>query len=128
MGGRKPDPTYKQVCSGTTGHAETLKVVYDPNVTSFEDLAKLFFEIHDPTQINRQGPDIGDQYRSAIFYTDDQQKKTAQKLIAILKNKGKNVTTELVKADKFWPAEEYHQRYYEKNKKKPYCHFYKKSF
>jgi peptide methionine sulfoxide reductase msrA/msrB len=128
MGGHTPNPTYQQVCTGTTGHAEAIKVVYDPNVTTFEDLAKLFFEIHDPTQLNRQGPDVGQQYRSAIFYTDDQQKQTAQKLIDILKNKGKNITTTLVKADKFWPAEDYHQRYYEKNNKKPYCHFYKKSF
>jgi len=128
MGGHKANPTYKEVCSGTTGHAETLEVVYDPSVTNFEELAKLFFEIHDPTQFNRQGPDIGQQYRSAIFYTDDQQKETAEKLINILKEKGYNVVTEVVKADKFWEAEEYHQLYYDKNNGKPYCHIYKKIF
>jgi peptide methionine sulfoxide reductase msrA/msrB len=128
MGGHKANPNYKEVCSGTTGHAETLEVVYDPSVTNFEELAKLFFEIHDPTQFNRQGPDIGQQYRSAIFYTDDQQKETAEKLINILKKKGYNVVTEVVKADKFWEAEEDHQLYYQKNKKKPYCHIYKKIF
>jgi peptide methionine sulfoxide reductase msrA/msrB len=128
MGGHKASPTYKEVCSGTTGHAETLEVVYDPSATSFEELAKLFFETHDPTQLNRQGPDIGQQYRSAIFYTDDQQKETAEKLINILKKKDYKVVTEVVKADKFWEAEEYHQLYYEKNKGKPYCHIYKKIF
>jgi len=128
MGGHKNNPTYKEVCNGTTGHAETLEVVYDPSVTNFEQLAKLFFEIHDPTQVNRQGPDIGQQYRSAIFYTDDQQKETAVKLIDILKKKGYKVVTEVVKADKFWEAEEYHQLYYNKNKGKPYCHIYKKLF
>jgi peptide methionine sulfoxide reductase msrA/msrB len=128
MGGHKINPTYKEVCSGTTGHAETLEVVYDPSVASFEELAKLFFEIHDPTQRNRQGPDIGQQYRSAIFYSDDQQKETAVELINILKKKGYNVVTEVLKADKFWEAEEYHQLYYNKNNGKPYCHIYKKLF
>jgi peptide methionine sulfoxide reductase msrA/msrB len=128
MGGHKANPTYEEVCSGITGHAETLEVVYDPSVTNFEQLAKLFFEIHDPTQLNRQGPDIGQQYRSAIFYTDDLQKETAEKLINILKKKGYNVVTEVVKADKFWEAEEYHQLYYHKNNGKPYCHIYKKIF
>jgi len=128
MGGQKNNPTYKEVCSGITGHAETLEVVYDPSVTKFEQLAKLFFEIHDPTQVNRQGPDIGQQYRSAIFYTDDLQKEIALKLINILKKQGYNVVTEVVEADKFWEAEEYHQRYYDKNNGKPYCHIYKKIF
>ena len=128
MGGDKSNPTYKDVCSGTTGHAETLKVVYDPSLTSFEALAKLFFETHDPTQRNRQGPDVGDQYRSAVFYTDDKQKETAQKLVAILKETGIEPATEITQADKFWPAEEYHQLYYKKNGKKPYCHTYQKRF
>jgi len=128
MGGHKPSPTYKEVCSGSTGHAETLEVVYDPSVTSFEESAKLFFETHDPTQLDRQGPDVGRQYRSAIFYTDEQQKETAEKLIDILKEKGYNVVTEVVKAGKFWEAEEYHQLYYNKNNGKPYCHIYKKLF
>jgi len=128
MGGHKANPTYKEVCSGTTGHAETLEVVYDPSVINFDKLAKLFFETHDPTQLNRQGLDIGQQYRSAIFYTDDQQKETAMKLINILKEKGYKVVTEVIKADKFWEAEEYHQLYYDKNNGKPYCHIYKKIF
>jgi peptide methionine sulfoxide reductase msrA/msrB len=128
MGGHKANPTYREVCNEDTGHAETLEVVYDPAVTSFEELAKLFFEIHDPTQVNRQGPDIGNQYRSAIFYTNEQQKETAESLINILKNKGYNVVTQVVKADTFWEAEAYHQRYYKKNKEKPYCHVYQRKF
>ena len=128
MGGHKLNPTYKEVCSGTTGHAETLEVVYDPAATRFEDLAKLFFETHDATQLNRQGPDIGQQYRSAIFYTDEQQKATAEKLIIILKSKGYKVVTQLTKASKFWKAEDYHQLYYQRKKGTPYCHIYKKLF
>ncbi len=128
MGGDKDDPTYKQVCSGTTGHAEVVKVEFDPKQTDFETLAKLFFEIHDPTQVDRQGPDIGEQYRSAIFYTSEDQKKTSEKLIDVLKDKGYKVATELVKADDFWDAEDYHQDYYQHNGKEPYCHFYTKRF
>lgn len=128
MGGHKVNPAYKQVCSGTTGHAETLEVVYDPSVVGFEKLAELFFETHDPTQLNRQGPDVGQQYRSAIFYTDDQQKETAEKLIDILKDKGYEVVTEVTKAGQFFEAEEYHQEYYQKNQGTPYCHVYKKIF
>ena len=128
MGGTKPNPTYREVSSGTTGHAETLQVTFDPNKTSFEALAKLFFEIHDSTQVNRQGPDIGLQYRSAIFYVNDAQKQTAEKLVQILKDKGCKVATQLAKADKFWPAEDYHQQYYQKNGKLPYCHAYIKRF
>lgn len=128
MGGTKPNPTYKEVCTGTTGHAETMEVTFDPSKTTYEALAKLFFEIHDPTQVNRQGPDIGFQYRSAIFYVNDAQKQTAEKLIQILKQKGLKVATQLAKADKFWPAEDYHQQYYQKNGKLPYCHAYTKRF
>ena len=128
MGGHKPNPTYMEVCSANTGHAETLEVIYDSSVISFEELAKLFFEIHDPTQLNRQGPDIGQQYRSAFFYMNDEQKEITEKLIDILKKKGYNVVTEVVKADKFWEAEEYHQLYYNKSNGKPYCHLYKKLF
>jgi peptide methionine sulfoxide reductase msrA/msrB len=128
MGGHTKNPTYKEVCTGSTGHAETLEVVFDPSRTSYEKLARLFFETHDPTQRNRQGPDIGEQYRSAIFYTDDNQKKTAEKLIDILKNKGFRVATELAKADTFWVAEKYHQDYYGKTGKLPYCHGYTKRF
>jgi len=128
MGGHKPNPTYKQVCSGNTGHAEAIEVVYNPSVTSFEQLTKIFFEIHDPTQLNRQGPDIGEQYRSAIFYTDEQQKETAQKLIGLLKQKGYDVVTKLVKAGQFWKAEEYHRQYYQRKGELPYCHSYQRKF
>lgn len=128
MGGRTDNPTYRDVCSGTTGHAEALEVVFDPSKTSFEALARLFFETHDPTQVNRQGPDIGDQYRSAIFYANEDQKKTAKKLIALLEAKGYNVATQLSKAGAFWEAEEYHQDYYFNNGKQPYCHAYSERF
>ena len=132
MGGKTKRPTYKDVCSKTTGHAETVDVVFDPLQTSFEELAKLFFEIHDPTQVDRQGPDVGDQYRGEIFYVDDAQKAVAEKLIQILgeKNKGMKIATRLESAAAFafWKAEDYHQFYYDKNGKKPYCHFYTRRF
>ena len=128
MGGRTKNPTYKQVCYENTGHAEVVEVVFDPKQTSYETLARLFFEIHDPTQINRQGPDIGDQYRSAVFYTNNEQKETAEKLIALLKGKGYNPVTEIVPADTFWVAEDYHQDYYDNTGKQPYCHIYQKRF
>jgi len=127
-GGHVDDPTYKQVCSGETGEAEAIEVVFDPSKTTYENLAKLFFEIHDFTQVNRQGPDIGEQYRSEIFYTNDDQKIVAEKLIAILKDKGYKVATKVTKAGKFWSAEDYHQDYYEKAGKTPECHVYKKIF
>lgn len=122
MGGRTDSPTYEQVCSGRTGHAETVKVVYDPKVTSFEQLCKLFFEIHDPTQENRQGPDIGEQYRSEIFYTSPEQKEIAERLIDRLVVNGYDVATRLTPATVFWPAEDYHQRYYSQKGTTPYCH------
>jgi peptide methionine sulfoxide reductase msrA/msrB len=128
VGGHTQNPTYQQVCTGTTGHAEGIRVTYDPAQVSYEDMAKLFFEIHDPTQVNRQGPDIGLQYRSAVFYQSDAQKAMAEKLIGILKAKGYNVVTEVVPAGTFWPAEDYHQQYYEKNGHSPYCHVYTKRF
>lgn len=128
MGGNTENPSYKDVCYKGTGHAEAVEVVFDPNKTNYETLAKYFFEIHDPTQLNRQGPDVGDQYRSAVFYTSEAQKATTQKLIGILKDKGYKVVTEVVPATKFWPAEDYHQDYYENNGKEPYCHFYTKRF
>ncbi len=127
-GGKIDRPTYEQVCNTNTGHAEALEVVYDPEKTDFETLAKLFFEIHDPTQVNRQGPDVGAQYRSAVFYLDDEQKAITEKLIALLKAKGFDVATEVVKANTFWPAEEYHQDYYRKTGRKPYCHVRVKRF
>ena len=128
MGGTTKNPTYKQVCTGTTGHVETVEVVFDPNKTNYEDLAKLFFEIHDPTQRNRQGPDIGYQYRSAIFYADQQQKQIAERLIEQLKKKGLKVVTSVEPAKEFWPAEDYHQDYYGKTGGTPYCHFRTKRF
>ena len=128
IGGKTENPTYEDVCSHTTGHAEAMRVTYDPTKTDFETLAKLFFEIHDPTQLNRQGPDRGDQYRSAVYYLDDAQKATTEKLIQILKDKGLNVVTEVTKATKFYPAEKYHQQYYEKKGSQPYCHAYTKRF
>jgi peptide methionine sulfoxide reductase msrA/msrB len=128
MGGNKDNPTYKDVSYTKTGHAETVEVVYDPEKTTYEKMAKLFFEIHDPTQVNRQGPDIGEQYRSVVFYTDENQKKIAEKLIGILENKGYKVATQVVKAGQFWEAEDYHQDYYEKNHSQPYCHVYQKKF
>lgn len=127
-GGHKDHPTYQEVCSGTTGHLESIEVVFDPKQTSYEELTRLFFEIHDPTEWNHQGPDWGEQYRSAIFYLNDDQKKTAEKLISLLKAKGFNVVTEVRKATKFWKAEDYHQDYYEKNGHTPYCHGYTKRF
>jgi peptide methionine sulfoxide reductase msrA/msrB len=128
MGGHTQNPTYKEVCNGGTGHIETAEVVYDPAQTDFEKLARLFFEIHDPTQIDRQGPDIGEQYRSAIFYVNDEQKQISEKLIKLLEKKGYKVATKLIKADKFWKAEDYHQQYYQNTGKQPYCHFYQKRF
>jgi peptide methionine sulfoxide reductase msrA/msrB len=128
MGGHVKNPTYEEVCTGKTGHAETMEVVFDPSQTDYETLARLFFEIHDPTQVNRQGPDVGYQYRSAIFYVDDSQKEIAEKLIKILKDKGYKVATEVAKADTFWKAENYHQSYYQKNGHEPYCHGYTKRF
>jgi peptide methionine sulfoxide reductase msrA/msrB len=128
IGGHKRKPTYREVCSGTTGHAEAVEVVFNPDKVSFEELAKLYFETHDPTQVNRQGPDIGAQYRSEIFYLNDKQKEVSQKLIDILKAKGLKVATRLTKASKFWDGEEYHQDYYQKKRGTPYCHIYTKRF
>jgi len=121
-GGTKEFPTYKQVCEGNTGHIEAVEILFDPRQTTYETLAKLFFEIHDPTQMDRQGPDIGEQYRSAVFYRDEKQKEVAERLIAQLKAKGFNVVTRVEPASKFWPAEAYHQDYYFQRGKTPYCH------
>jgi len=127
-GGKTKNPDYKQVCNGNTNHAEVIEVTFDPNKTSYATLTKLFFEIHDPTQVNRQGPDKGTQYRSEIFYVDENQKKTAIKLIDILKAKGYNVATILEPFTEFWEAEDFHQDYYTKHESSPYCHFYQKKF
>ena len=128
MGGYKEKPLYEEVCGGGTGHVETVEVTYNPNKVSYEELARLFFEIHDPTQENGQGPDIGDQYKSVIFYSSEEEKRVAYRLIDLLKKKGYAVQTKVLPASKFWKAEDYHQEYYKKNKKKPYCHFYTKRF
>lgn len=127
-GGTIENPSYEEVCTGRTGHAETVEVIYNKSITNYETLAKLFFETHDFTQINRQGPDIGTQYRSAIFYLDDEQKEIALKLISQLTAKGYKVATEVTKASNFWKAENYHQNYYLKKGGTPYCHIYRKVF
>ncbi len=128
MGGKKENPVYKDVCGGGTGHAETVEVVFDPGKTPFEDLTKLFFEIHDFTQADGQGPDIGMQYRSGVFYTTAAQKKTAERIVAALGDMGYDVKTEITKAGRFWPAEEAHQDYYDKKAELPYCHVRKRIF
>lgn len=128
MGGHSDKPTYEQVCTGQTGHAETVKVIFDSNKISYEELTKLFFETHDQSQLNRQGPDIGTQYRSVIFYNSETEKKTAEKLITELEKKGFTVVTELSHAITFWTAENYHQNYYENKGGSPYCHIYQKKF
>jgi len=128
IGGSGDNPTYEKVCSHTTGYAEAVRIIFDPNKTNYENVIKLFFEIHDPTQLNRQGPDMGDQYRSAVFYLNSEQKGTAEKLIDILKKKGFKVVTQVVPATMFWKAEDYHQNYYAKNDESPYCHIYVKRF
>jgi len=128
IGGVKQNPTYQEVCTGTTGHAEATEVIYDASKVSYEELARLFFETHDPTQINRQGPDIGTQYRSGVFYLNDEQKEVAEKLIGLLEKNGLEIATEVTKAPTFWNAEDYHQDYYDGKGTTPYCHFYTKRF
>lgn len=128
IGGITPNPTYKEVCSQTTGYAEAIEIFFNPDIVSYKTLTMLFFEIHDPTSLNRQGPDVGNQYRSEIFYVNSTQKNIAQKLISILKAKGLNVVTKLTPATEFYPAEDYHQNYYLKEGGAPYCHFRTKRF
>jgi peptide methionine sulfoxide reductase msrA/msrB len=128
IGGHVKNPSYKEVCTGRTGHAEAVKIMYDPDKISYDKLLRLFLEIHDPTQIGGQGPDLGDQYRSEIFYLNEEQKKIAEKNIGILKEKGLKVATVVTKASEFYEAENYHQDYYFKNGKVPYCHAYTKRF
>jgi len=128
MGGHTENPSYEDVCYKNTGHAETVEVTYNPEQISYKELAKYFFEIHDPTQLNHQGPDYGDQYRSVVFYGDDSERQIAEELIEILRDKGYPVVTQVVPVKTFYEAEDYHQDYYEKSGKKPYCHFYVKRF
>ena len=123
-GGQKPNPTYQQVCSGTTGHAEVVQVTFDPNVVSYRELLEVFFTIHDPTTLNRQGADVGTQYRSAIYYHSPEQQAAAKALVADLTEKklwDNPIVTEVVPLDKFWPGEEYHQHYYARNPGQGYC-------
>lgn len=127
-GGSLKNPSYDEVCSGSTGHVEAVLVVYDSTRISYEELAKFFFEIHDFTQLNRQGPDFGEQYTSVVFCFDRRQMETALKITSELKKAGYDVKTELKEALNFFPAEEYHQNYYEKTGKKPYCHYRRKIF
>ncbi|MDR0384795.1 MAG: bifunctional methionine sulfoxide reductase B/A protein [Prevotellaceae bacterium] len=128
MGGKTDNPTYREVCSGTSGHYETCEIVFDKSKTVYETLVKLFFEIHDFTQTDGQGPDIGEQYLSVIFYTDDSQKQIAERCIRILTEKNYTVATKLLPATTFWKAEDYHQDYYRKQGTTPYCHKYQKKF
>ncbi len=121
-GGEVAKPTYEQVCTGKTGHAEAVEILFDPTRISYEQLARRFFEMHDPTEKNRQGPDVGTQYRSAVFYTSEEQKKTAEALIDLLGERGYDVVTEVVPASVFWAAEEYHQNYLAKHPGRPSCH------
>lgn len=128
IGGTTEHPTYQEVCTQTTGHAEAVKILFDPGKVSYTTLAKLFFEIHDPTQADGQGPDLGDQYRSEIFYTTARQKEIAEELIRTLEGKGYKIVTKVTPATVFWKAEDYHQNYYNKTGKVPYCHRYTPRF
>ena len=127
-GGSIQNPKYEEVCQGKTGHIEAIEVLFNKNLISYEELTKYFFEIHNPTQENGQGPDIGEQYISAIFYNDHNQKEIATKIINYLKGKGLDVVTKLIEKKDFYKAEEYHQKYYEKRTTVPYCHNYTKRF
>ena len=127
MGGHTFNPTYEAVCNGDTGHAEVVQVSFDPDVISYRDLLDVFFTIHDPTQLNRQGNDVGTQYRSAIFWHTPGQKAEAEAVIAELNASrqfgGAPIVTEVTEATTFYPAEDYHQRYFEQNPYQPYCQF-----
>jgi peptide-methionine (S)-S-oxide reductase len=126
MGGEVDNPTYEQVCSGRTGHAEVVQITFDAAITSYRDLLEVFFAIHDPTTLNRQGNDVGTQYRSAIFYHSEEQRATAQAMIAekdAAKNWDDPIVTQLEPASEFYVAENYHQDYYKRNSLQPYCLF-----
>lgn len=127
-GGRLASPAYRDVLTGTTGHAETVEVVFDPRLTSFEKLARLFFSIHDFSQVDRQGPDIGNQYRSAVFYLNEGQRAITEKLVKVLTARGLKVATRVEKAGPFWPGEDYHQHYYDRKGGLPYCHVKRRVF
>jgi peptide-methionine (S)-S-oxide reductase len=123
-GGHTENPTYRQVCDGDTGHAEVAQIKFDPSVISFKEILQVFFAVHDPTTLNRQGNDVGTQYRSAIFYHDDEQKRAAEEVIKEVTAEGvydDPIVTEVVPLEKFWPAEDYHQEYFANNPNQPYC-------
>lgn len=123
-GGHVPNPTYRQVCNGDTGHAEVVQIRFDPDIVSYRDLLNVFFAIHDPTTLNRQGADVGTQYRSAIFYHDEEQKRTAEELIRELdaqKIWDAPIVTEVTPLDEFYMAEDYHQEFFARNPYQPYC-------
>jgi methionine-S-sulfoxide reductase len=122
-GGLTDHPTYREVCSHTTGHAEVARVTFDPEVVTLEQLLEVFWAMHDPTQVNRQGPDVGDQYRSVIFAVTDEQRQVAEASKAKAQERfDRPISTEIAGEAAFWPAEDYHQRYYDKNGHEPYCH------
>jgi peptide-methionine (S)-S-oxide reductase len=124
MGGHVANPSYEDVCNGTTGHAEVVQVTFDPSEVSFRELLDVFFTIHDPTTLNRQGADVGTQYRSAVFYHDDEQKRVAEEAIRDLEAQGvwdNPVVTQVVPAPEFYPAEAYHQEYFSRNPRAGYC-------
>jgi len=126
MGGHIDNPTYRQVCNGDTGHVEIVKITFDPAQISFRDLLDVFFAVHDPTTLNRQGNDAGEQYRSVIFFTDDEQQKIAEETIAELtaaKAFPEPIVTAVEPVEKFYAAEGYHQNYYNENSRQPYCMF-----
>ena len=123
-GGNKDNPTYQEVCSESTGHAEVVRLMFDPQIIGFRDILRVFFTVHDPTQLNRQGNDIGTSYRSAIFYHNDEQRQAAEEVIKEITDEGiydKPIATEVTAFDKFWPAEDYHQEYFANNPNQPYC-------
>lgn len=124
IGGKTENPTYKEICSGNTGHAEAIKIEFNPDEVGYEDLLEIFFATHDPTTLNRQGADVGTQYRSEIFYTTDAQKNAAENFIKLLTDQNiydKKIVTKVSKASVFYPAEDYHQDYYAQNPNQPYC-------
>jgi peptide-methionine (S)-S-oxide reductase len=123
-GGNVPDPSYEQVCTGDTGHAESIEITFDPSIISFKDLLHIFFTTHDPTTYNRQGADVGTQYRSAVFYHNSEQEKVARQVIQEFNDQRvwkKPIVTEVVPYAEFYKAEDYHQEYYAKNSRQPYC-------
>jgi peptide methionine sulfoxide reductase msrA/msrB len=128
-GGTVANPSYRQVCAGDTGHAEAIRVFYNPNQISYDQLVQLFYETHDPTQINGQGPDIGSQYRSVIFYADAQQREIAEQVSEVLREKGYQLATKIEPLMVFYAEQDpYHQHYYDTQGTLPYCHIYKKKF